>query len=172
MSAARESTHRKEKVQGTVGKAHNSMCGDIVELGFSGGKHLDLHHAGEGCILSQAFASIACSEFRGLEESAIKEKTKQLADYLAAGKAAELPEALNATGFAAAAGLLEFSTRHPCIMLFSKSFEDAWSKKSEERSSDSDSASIKDSSYTRSKEWKPSPEEKLCPPVDPISEAK
>ena len=128
LSAARQSAYRKDAAQGRTGKAHNAMCGDVVEIGFTGSLHQELHHAGEGCILSQAFAAVACKEFVGLDKSAIELRVKQLSDFLAGGDSKNLPAELAASGFAAASSVVDFTTRHPCIMLFAKSFEDAWRK--------------------------------------------
>jgi|GEM_PF-4069360 len=136
LSAARESDFRKKSVEGTTGSAHNSMCGDVVEIGFTGDLHTDMHHAGEGCILSQAFAAIACKELVGKSKAHIKEVVGALNEYLSQGEASALPNILNGSGFAAASGLLEFSTRHPCILLFARSLEHAWREKWNESPAD------------------------------------
>jgi NifU-like protein involved in Fe-S cluster formation len=126
LEGARNSAFRLQEVTGHTGSAQNPMCGDLVEIGFSAGDHKDLHHSGEGCILSQAFAAIACKELQGDSKEQIKQKIAALRGYLAAGKAEQIPSLLANSGFAAAQGLLEFATRHSCILLFAEALVKAW----------------------------------------------
>jgi len=102
--------------KGAIGSAHNPACGDKVTVALSmTGNHIDrITHATRACVLTQASASILGHALKGQTESDLRQLREAVSAMLKAnGPAPNSPFA----DYAAFDGVLEYPSRHTCVLL-------------------------------------------------------
>jgi NifU-like protein involved in Fe-S cluster formation len=109
------------------GLAYNPACGDkvVVDLRLSDGRIVELAHQTKACVLAQASASILGANINEADLSAVEELRSRVTEMLEHGAAPPSPPF---DSYAVFSGVVEYTSRHRCVMLPLDAVFDAFSK--------------------------------------------